>query len=120
MRLLRVTVVLSVVRLMAAADGFPPYWQGAIVVSQNLSSSSSTLRLREHRKTTYSDWLWNRVTVQTTTQVLDWCEVGTKPLAFPVNGFIQFYRDGDLYVVLDKKGKKHKFAVVRSWKSFTP
>ena len=112
MRFLRMAVILSVVCLMAAADGFPPYWQGAKVLSQNLTSSSSTLSVREYRKTTNPYWLWNRITIQTTTQVLDWWEIGTKPLAFPVNGFIQFYRDGDLYVVLDKKGKKHRFAVV--------
>ena len=121
MRLLKLAAVLSaVVHSMAAAGGLPPYWQSATVLSQNLTSSSSSLLLREHRKMTYPSWLWNRVTVQTSSQVLDWCEVGTKPLALPVNGFIQFYRDGDLYVVLDRKGRKHKFAVVGSRNILTP
>lgn len=33
-------------------------------------------------------------------------------LILPVNGFVDFYRDGNWFIVLDSKHKKYKFALV--------
>ncbi len=55
---------------------------------------------------------WNRVVVETDRYRYEWSEVGNKLITLPVNGVIEFYRDGDWFVVLDSKHKRHKFAVV--------
>jgi hypothetical protein len=54
----------------------------------------------------------NSVAVETDTYTYQWNEVGNKTIILPVNGEIEFYRDGDWFIVLDSKHKKHKFALV--------
>ena len=55
---------------------------------------------------------WNTVVIETEKYRYSWNEVGNKHIILPVNGEIQFYRDGDYFIVLDTKNKKHKFALI--------
>ena len=87
----------------------------AMVISQSLSSSpvgtyaapigTATVAVPIYRQS-------NIVTVETDDYRLEWIEKGGKSLILPVNSFIDFYRDGDWFVVLDSKHKKHKFGLV--------
>jgi len=55
---------------------------------------------------------WNIVVIEAEKYIYQWNEVGNKQIILPVNGEIQFYRDGDYFIVLDAKKNKHKFALV--------
>ena len=55
---------------------------------------------------------FNRVTVETDAYVYQWAEIGRGAVILAVNGQVRFYREKDLFVVLDSKKKKHKFALV--------
>ena len=54
----------------------------------------------------------NIVVLETAKARLTWSEVGKNAIILPVNGTIEFYQDGDWFIVLDSKHKKHKFALV--------
>lgn len=54
----------------------------------------------------------NIVVVETATQRLTWSEAGKNTIILPVNGSVQFYRDGNWFIVLDSKNKKHKFGLI--------
>lgn len=54
----------------------------------------------------------NIVVIETAKGRLTWSEVGRKTIILPVNGTVQFYLDGNLFVVLDSQNKKHKFALM--------
>ena len=54
----------------------------------------------------------NIVVVETATERLTWSEAGKNTVILPVNGSVRFYRDGDWYIVLDSKDKKHKFGLI--------
>ena len=85
------------------------------VLSQNMDSSQSgtynaplfngTVAVPIYRRS-------NLVVVETDHYRLEWSEVGNKTIILPVNGTIEFYRDGDWFIVQDSKHKKHKFALV--------
>ena len=87
----------------------------AKVISQNLSSSpggtynapigNSTIAVPIYRKR-------NVVVLETNEYLYELSESGGNMLILPVNGSIEFYRDGDWFVLLDSKHKKHKFALV--------
>jgi len=52
---------------------------------------------------------WNRITVETDTQIYEWQEVGRARIVVAVNGYIPFYREGNFFILLDTGRKKHKF-----------
>jgi hypothetical protein len=65
----------------------------------------------------------NTVVVETASQRMTWVEVssyatGTRTqdvanaIPLPVHGTIQFYQDGNWFIVLDSSKKKHKFSLV--------
>ena len=91
------------------------HWESAKVLSQSLNSQASgamaapignvVVALPIYRQS-------NIVMVETETHQLQWSEVGKQKVILPVNGMIQFYRDKNWFVVLDNKGKKHKFGLV--------
>jgi hypothetical protein len=56
----------------------------------------------------------NIVTVETSKHRLTWSEAGKNTLILPVNETIQFYQDGNWFIVLDSKKKKHKFALIHA------
>ncbi|MBN1570724.1 MAG: hypothetical protein JXA73_22975 [Acidobacteria bacterium] len=55
---------------------------------------------------------WNIVLVETEKHRMEWHEKGEKFIVLAVNGEIEFYQDKDNFIVLDSKGKKHKFSLV--------
>ena len=61
----------------------------------------------------------SRVVVETDSQILELVETAPNLVVLAVNGSVEFYRDGDWFVVLDAKKKKHKFALV-GMKTKTP
>lgn len=56
----------------------------------------------------------NVVVIETTKADVTLSELGNGKhvIVLPVNGTVQFYRDGEKVIILDSKGKKHKFAIV--------
>ena len=50
--------------------------------------------------------------VETANYTLQWSESGNKTIILPINGIVEFYRDGNWFIVMDTKHKKHKFALV--------
>jgi hypothetical protein len=55
---------------------------------------------------------WNRVVLETDRFRYELGEVGQKHLILPVSGKVKFYRDGDWFIMLDSKNKKHKFSLM--------
>jgi hypothetical protein len=92
------TIVLAFVLAWLAAAEKPHAWESAIVVSQEIQSP------RWHPM--------SLLTVETSRYQFKWLERGDTPIIVLVNAPIQFYKDGDLFVVLDGKHHKHKFTVV--------
>jgi len=96
--------------------GKEPAWQYAKVISQNIGSRDSgaaavpiggivaVVPLSER---------WNVVIVEDRFYRMEWHELGSSFLTLIVNDEVRFYRDkDDRCVVLDSKGKKHKFAIM--------
>ena len=90
-------------------------FQSAKVISQNIKSYNNGVAIVP-LGTMVAGVPINRrsniVVVETDKYRLTWSEVGRKAIVLPVNETIQFYRDGDWFIVLDSKEKKHKFALI--------
>jgi hypothetical protein len=85
------------------------------VISQDLNSSQAGTYNAPIGTASVSVPIYRRsnfVVVETDTYTYQWSEVGNKTIILPVNGDVEFYRDGDWFIVLDSKHKKHKFALV--------
>jgi hypothetical protein len=85
------------------------------VISQDLNSSNAGIYNAPVGTATVAVPIYRRsnvVVVETQSYRYQWLERGRNAIILPVNGEIEFYRDGDLFVVLDSKGKKHKFSLV--------
>ena len=85
------------------------------VISQNLSSSQAGTYAAPIGTATVAVPIYrssNIVVIETDDYRYEWNESGRKPLILPLNGLIEFYRDGGWFIVLDSKHKKHKFALV--------
>jgi hypothetical protein len=90
-------------------------WERGKVIAQDLSSSpagtyaapigTATVAVPIYRRS-------NAVVIETDNYRYEWSEVGRKMVILPVNGFVDFYRDGNWFIVLDSRHKKHKFALV--------
>jgi hypothetical protein len=90
-------------------------WEHGVVVSQNLSSSPAGTYAAPVGTATVAVPIYRRsnvVVVDTDVYRYQWSEVGRKPVILPVNGSIEFYREGNWFIVLDSKHKRHKFALV--------
>lgn len=91
-------------------------WEHAKVISQDVHSSVGGAYAAPLATGTVAVPLYRRsdiVVVETATYRYEWSEAGRTAVILPVNGFIDFYRDGKWFVVLDANKKKHKFALVR-------
>lgn len=87
----------------------------ARVVSQDLNSSQAGTYNAPIGTASVSVPIYRRsniVVVQTDTYQYEWSEVGRKTLILPVNDTIDFYRDGNWFIVLDANHKKHKFGLI--------
>jgi hypothetical protein len=93
----------------------PIVWESAKVISQDLGSDKSGTYLAPIGTAVVAVPIynsWNRVTVETADYIYQWSESGNQKIILPVNGEVRFYRDGDWFIVLDSKNKKHKFSII--------
>lgn len=101
--------------IFASSAKKQPNWERGKVISQNLTSSPAGTYAAPIGTATVAVPIYrssNVVVIETDDYRYEWSEVGRKPLILPVNGFINFYRDGNWFIVLDSKHKKHKFALM--------
>jgi hypothetical protein len=107
-------LMLLCLSITALAEKKPIIWENAKVIFQKISSRDSgivaipmgTMVTAVPIQKTY-----NVVVVETEMYRFEWQEKGNKFITLPVNGEIQFYRDKDLFIVLDSSRKKHKFVL---------
>jgi hypothetical protein len=90
-------------------------WETARVISQELDAVSGSevsmprgtmhaiLPIARHS---------NIVVVETADSRMTWSELGKHPIVFKIDSLIQFYRDGDRFLVLDSSNRQHKFVLV--------
>jgi hypothetical protein len=109
-------LVLSFVLLsICAFAGDKHQMERATVISQEMNSCAAGTYNAPVGTATVSVPIYRRsniVVVETDDYTYRWSEVGNKTIVLPVNGKIEFYRDGDWFIVLDSKNKKHKFALI--------
>jgi hypothetical protein len=101
--------------ICAFAGGKENEMERAKVISQDLNSSAAGTYTAPVGTARVSVPVYRRsniVVVQTSSYEYQWSESGNKTIILPVNGEIEFYRDGNWFIVLDSKNKKHKFALV--------
>lgn len=102
--------------LPAVAKPNPPM-EGAKVISQDLETENRGTAVMPIGTGVIGVPIYRRsniVVVETEHERITWLESGNgkNVIILPVNGVIEFYRDGSLFVVTDLKGKKHKFGLV--------
>lgn len=100
---------------LGAAKKKPPVMEIGTVLAQGLDSQdggayamplgNGTVAVPIRRTT-------NAVKIQSGEYIFDWVEDGRTLLIFTVNDEFEFYRDGDKFIVLDSKNKKHKFIAI--------
>jgi hypothetical protein len=92
-------------------------WETAKVISQEFDAIGGSA-VTMPRGTMHAAFPLTRtrhysiVVVETAKSRMTWSESGKHPITLMVNGSIQFYRDGDRFVVLDFQQKKHKFVLI--------
>ena len=59
---------------------------------------------------------WNVVTVDVGPYRYQWQEQGKNYVILTVNDDVLFYRDGNWFIVVDNKNKKHKFSLISAAK----
>ena len=90
-------------------------WETAKVVSQELNSERAGAYAAPLGNGTVAVPLYRRsnsVVVETDKYIYQWQEAGRTPVILPVNGTVMFYHDGNWFIVVDSKNKKHKFGLV--------
>lgn len=90
-------------------------WRTARVISQNISSSTAGTYAMPVGTAVIAvpiRRMSNVVVVETPHDRMTWVELGGKVIILSVNEDVRYYMDGEHFVVLDSKGKKHKFALV--------
>ena len=116
LRLLGIFVLL--VSAMALAEK-PRDWETAKVLSQDLRSHAGAAYVGPMGPgimVVPEAYTTNIVVVESGDYRYTWSERSKKKVVLPVHGSIRFYRDGDYFYILDTRGKKHKFALLRSIK----
>jgi hypothetical protein len=90
-------------------------WEQGTVVSQNISAYNAGAVAMPIGTTIAAVPITRRsniVVVDTTTARYTWSEIGKNIIILPVNGVVQFYRDGDHFILTDSNNKKHKFGLI--------
>lgn len=85
----------------------PHQWEIAIVISQKLTSDSSTVVVF----TGAHSYVWQEFAGGP-----DWHHFIVLVPDQTVHDQVKFYRDGGWFVVLDKQGEMHKFSLIRAAK----
>lgn len=99
---------------IAGKDKPQPQWETGRVVSQQLNQSQTGTRTSQRGTRVYTNAIYsstNSVVVETEKVRYEWVEYGNRSVILPVEGQVNFYRDGDWFIVLDAKQKKHKFSL---------
>jgi hypothetical protein len=111
------TLVLLLICCVPALAKTAPEMETAKVISQDIASHDGGYAMMPMGTRVVGVPIHSRsnvVIVETSSQRLTWAETGKSKSAIilPVHGTVNFYRDGDSFVVLDAKKKKHKFALI--------
>jgi hypothetical protein len=110
-----IALLLSPIFCLTAAAKDIPVMQNATVISQDIGSRDRGQAFVPLFGSIYAVPLtrsWNRVIVQTSQHRMEWVEKGNKFIVLPVHGTISFYQDKEYFIVLDSRGKKHKFILI--------
>jgi hypothetical protein len=120
LRLVFVAVLMATVSTVLAAKDPKPDWQKAVVVDQldRLSSGGADdlprmfgiPAQRQHKILVLDTEQGFRVTLEETAWRLE------DFLILTVNQSVSYYKEKDSFIMLDAKGKKHKFALLREEK----
>jgi len=106
--LVRVVFGLAALAMCAAVSAEKPrQWETATVISQKLTSESSTVVV----DTGAYSYVW-----QESTRSPDWHHFIVLVHDQTVHDQVKFYRDGRWFVVLDDQGENHRFSLVRAAK----
>jgi len=116
----RVPLVLIVLLFSVSSEAAkkPISWETAHVVSQDISSETVGSHNAPYfgvgtPRTVTDSTATSKVVVDVGTIRYTWSErFIVKPVILTVNTDIHFYRDKDWFVVVDAKGKQHRFALV--------
>ena len=116
--MLKLTLMFALVLTLGApsfAAKPAPVWQKGVVVSQDLNSSQAGTYAAPMGNATIAIPVYrtsNSAVIETDKYRFQWLESGNRPLVLPVNSEIEFYQEGDWFIVLDSKHHKHKFSLV--------
>jgi len=113
-------VLLSSLLLALTVNAEKPHnWETAKVISQNLGSAAAGTYSAPIGDATVAVPLyrqWNVVVVETEQYRYEWQEQSERKVILTVNDYVRFYRDGNWFIVMDSKNKKHKFALTSATK----
>ncbi len=114
----KVATVFLLFGTVAYAAKKPIPWETAHVVSQDISSETVGSHNAPYfgvgtPRTVTDSTATSKVVVDVGTLRYTWNErYVVNPVILVVNTDIQFYRDKDWFIVLDSKGKQHRFTLV--------
>lgn len=107
--------ILLAASAVANAAKQPIIWQTGTIISQDLNSSPAGVYAAPIGTARVAVPIYrtsNIVVVDTPKVIFRWSEVGRRPIVLTVNGRVDFYQDGDWFIVLDTKHRKHKFSII--------
>lgn len=108
-------ILLALSLLPAFAADKAPMMETAKVLAQEIASHEAGVYVAPLGRATVAVPInreSNYVAVDTGTEVMEWMEATRTLIVLPVNGRIEFYREKNWFIVLDPRGKKHKFSLV--------
>ncbi len=117
-RLISRGVLIALLFAVLASAKKPIPWETGRVVSQDISSETVGAHPAPYfgvgtPRTVLDSTATNKVVVDVGTIRYTWNErFVVYPVILTVNTDIQFYRDNDLFVVMDAKKKAHRFSLV--------
>jgi hypothetical protein len=127
---MRVIACMLLASLLATASlfgGEKPKWEEATVISQNLGSQPAgayaaplgngtvAVPIYAHSNIVVIDTDHSRLTLTEPNlggAIIFRRSYSSTPLILPVNGNVQFYRNGDWFIFMDRKHKKHRFSLI--------
>lgn len=111
----RIPTLLLALSLLPAFAAEKPRMETAKVLDQEIASHDGGLYIAPIGRATVAVPInreTNYVAVDTGTEVMEWMEATRTLIVLPVNGRIEFYREKNWFIVLDPRGKKHKFSLL--------
>lgn len=111
---MKLIAVLVFIAALSAADKNIA-WETGMVISQDLNSQQAGTYAAPMGNARVAVPLYRRsntVVIETEQYRYQWQEQGRNAIILPVNDTVKFYRDGNWFIVLDTKNKKHKFGLM--------